>query len=197
MLESAGEKQLSQFIRNRVVIALGANAIGTWGEPRQTLIACLQKLESIGLSDLQLSPVYQTKAWGGVRQPDFLNLVATGSCAILPRQLLDIFKQIERQSGRRLLRRNAMRPLDIDLIDYRGWRINTQHHTRRAKLVLPHPLISERPFVLAPLADLLPAWRHPISGRTAQAMLRRLGGRKRFLLQKALMRVDSLDQTCD
>lgn len=188
---------MSQIIHNRIVVALGSNTNGHWGSSRATTLRCINTLKSVGFSEICLSPVYETKAWGSVRQPDYLNLVAVGSCALLPRQLIDIFKQMERSSGRRLLGRNAERPLDIDLIDYRGRVIGSQTASRRAKLVLPHPLVSERPFVLAPLADCWPAWRHPISGLSAEQLLNRLGGRQRFFLQKSIRQVDSLPRSCD
>jgi 2-amino-4-hydroxy-6-hydroxymethyldihydropteridine diphosphokinase len=187
----------SQIVHNRILIGLGANTDGAWGTPEETLERCIKELKRNGIDGIFLSPAYQTKAHGSVRQPDYVNLVARAACAATPRQLINLFKHIERRSGRRLLGRNGPRPLDIDLLDFAGRTINWTTGFPRPKLVLPHPMIALRPFVLAPLADLAPTWRHPVYGMTASQMLQALGGRRRFLLRREICRVDSATIPCE
>jgi len=184
-------------VHNRILIGLGANTVGHWGGPEETLEKCIKELKRKGISGVNMSPAYRTKAYGSVRQPDYLNFVIEADCAATPRQLVYLFKQMERRSGRRLLGRNAQRPLDIDLLDYAGRVLNWNVGHPRPKLVLPHPMIAMRPFVLAPLADLAPTWRHPVTGRTAGQMLEKLGGRRKFVLRREISRVDSATITCD
>ena len=185
-----------QNVHNRVIIGLGANTDGIWGPPLETLKKCLKELKNNEIGRICLSPVYRTKAHGSIRQTDYMNLVVQADCAATPRQMVDLFKSIERRSGRRLLGRNAQRPLDIDLLDYAGRIVNWNIGYPRPKLVLPHPMMALRPFVLAPLSDLTPGWRHPVNGLTAGQMLQALGGRRRFLLRREICRVDSATVPC-
>lgn len=184
------EKLLFPVNKKKVLIALGSNVDGEWGTPTETLDYCLQTLAHQGFGAIRVSPFYMTKAHGAVRQPPYLNAVVQATCAITPRQAIESFKQNERRSGRRLLGRNSPRPLDIDLLDYDGHVVNWQSGYPRPKLVLPHPLISERVFVLVPLVDLAPHWRHPVLGLTARQLLIRLGGRRKAMLRREIYRVD-------
>lgn len=183
--------------RNRVLIALGANVDGAWGTPEETLKQCLNVLRLQGFSAIRMSPLYLTKAHGAVRQPPYLNTVLEAMCVTTPRQVLELFKQNERRSGRRLVGRNGPRPLDIDLLDFAGRVVNWGAGHPRPKLVLPHPLLTERAFVLVPLVDLAPDWRHPVSGLTAHQLLIRQGGRRRFILRREIFQVDHSMLPCD
>lgn len=186
------EKQLSFNCRKCIVLALGANVPGHWGNPQETLTKAIQLLACHGLKHTSVSPWYATKVYGQIRQPPFLNLVLVArqddGCALSPRQCIDIAKKLERMAGRRLLSRNGPRPLDIDLIDYAGRIINWHHGMKRPKLVLPHPLAAWRPFVLVPLADAAPKWRHPVLQLTARELLHRQGGRHRVMLRREMSR---------
>jgi len=82
--------------------------------------------------------------------------------------LLDALLALEARFGRRRGARNAARTLDLDLLDYDGLRLATP------RLLLPHPRLAARRFVLAPLAEIAPGWRHPSLGRRADALLARL-----------------------
>ena len=180
-----------------MLIALGANVDGAWGPPEQTLHQCLSHLGEQGFSDIQMSPLYLTKAHGAVRQPPYLNAVLQAMCTITPSQAIDVFKKTEKKSGRRLVGRNGPRPLDMDLLDFAGRIVNWGAGHPRPKLVLPHPLLAERAFVLVPLADLVPEWRHPVLGMTARQLLIRQGGRQRFMLRREIYRVDHTLVPCD
>jgi 2-amino-4-hydroxy-6-hydroxymethyldihydropteridine diphosphokinase len=156
---------------NRLILGLGANIAGPWGCPKDTLLRALDALRQQGLDPLHHSAFFRTKPVGGGRQPDYLNAVAVTQARLPPAALLRLVKGLERKAGRRPGRPLGPRPLDIDILDYGG--------RRRARLVLPHPEAHRRAFVLVPLAQLAPHWRHPVLGASARTLLDRLGWKGR------------------
>ena len=126
------------------------------------------------------SDFFRTKPVGGGRQPDYLNAVVLTQAKLAPAALLRLTKGLERQAGRRPGRRLGPRPLDIDILDYGGRRQGWPGRARgRARLVLPHPEAHRRAFVLVPLAQVAPRWRHPVLGASARTLLGRLGWTRR------------------
>lgn len=118
------------------------------------------------MEGLALSPLYRTEPVGGPRQPDFLNAVAAGRTRLSPLDLLALLLRLEARAGRDPRgERNAPRPLDLDLLLYGDLQL------RLPGLVLPHPRLARRRFVLAPLADLLPDRVVPGTGRTVASLL--------------------------
>jgi 2-amino-4-hydroxy-6-hydroxymethyldihydropteridine diphosphokinase len=112
--------------------------------------------------------------------PDFLNAVVLIRAEMAVGSLLRHLKYIERRAGRRVRARWSARPLDIDIIDHGGRVMNWPVPTLPGgPLVLPHPLMHVRGFVLAPLAEVAPWWRHPVLGLTAEEMLDRNPGLRR------------------
>jgi len=90
-------------------------------------------------------------------QPAFVNAVVLVETTLSPKALMALLHRIEQRFGRMRRARNEPRILDLDLIDYRGW----ISEGRDEGPVLPHPRVLGRPFVLEPLAEILPSWRHP------------------------------------
>lgn len=167
-----------------VLIALGANCPGVWGTPRETLERALAALEQEGIVITARSPFYETAAIGQTRQPPYVNAVARVATAKPPGALLRALKQIERRAGRRGGGRPwGSRTLDLDIVDYKGlvqnWRLkrHCSPRGRRRPLVLPHPLIQDRPFVLRPLLDVAPRWRHPALGLSGRALWERVASK--------------------
>lgn len=160
-----------------ILVALGSNSTGPWGTPRDTLAAALGHLDGGGISRVRASQLFVTSPFGVTDQPDFVNAVAEVTSSLPPEALLAQLHEIERQAGRERSLRWGPRTLDLDLLDYHGL-------IRPGPApVLPHPGIAERIFVLAPLAEIAPGWRHPQTGLTAAEMLARLdpGGEGRLL----------------
>jgi 2-amino-4-hydroxy-6-hydroxymethyldihydropteridine diphosphokinase len=117
----------------------------------------------------------ESKPFGRPNQPNFVNAVAAIETHLPPPALLARLHAIERAAGRRRTIRWGPRTLDLDLLDYRGLTSRgAPHTTARGTLALPHPGIAERSFVLEPLAEIAPRWRHPVSRATARELLRRL-----------------------
>jgi 2-amino-4-hydroxy-6-hydroxymethyldihydropteridine diphosphokinase len=163
----------------KVVVGLGANSPGAWGTPAATIAHALGEIERLNIAVLAVSPLYETAAVGNTCQPPYLNAVAVLDTSLSPDALLRVLKEIERRSGRRGGRPWGPRSLDIDIVDYRGlvrhWRGGHADFKRAGPrpLVLPHPLAHQRPFVLRPLLDIAPGWRHPVLGLSARELWRR------------------------
>jgi 2-amino-4-hydroxy-6-hydroxymethyldihydropteridine diphosphokinase len=171
----------------RLLLALGANIDGPLGAPAETLQSALEQLERAGLRPVAISRLYRTAPVGGPRQPDFLNAVIEVEASTAPAALLRELKRIERRAGRRSGPVWGPRPCDIDILDYgwqvRGWdrrkdraakRPPTHSPHRRPPLCIPHPLMQARAFVLVPLSDIAPRWRHRLLGGSLHGYLSRL-----------------------
>lgn len=150
-----------------MLIGLGANLDHPrHGSPRQTLEAALQALAGPDLVLRGRSRWYRSAPVPASDQPWFVNGVAAFETALEPAALLARLHGVEAEFGRRRGLRNAARTLDLDLLDH-GGRVSRPG----ALPELPHPRLAERAFVLLPLAELAPAWRHPASGRPITALL--------------------------
>jgi 2-amino-4-hydroxy-6-hydroxymethyldihydropteridine diphosphokinase len=152
-----------------ILVALGSNQPGPWGTPEQTVRGALLWLNRGGLKLKRASRLLVSAPFGVTDQPAFVNAVAEIETALPPEALLRRLHLIERMAGRRRNLRWGPRTLDLDLLDYHG-----VLSPFPARPVLPHPGIAERIFVLAPIAEIAPRWRHPVTRRRAAAMLRRL-----------------------
>ena len=147
-----------------ILIALGANLPSPAGEPAATLRAALETFAFYDVQVERISPFYQTKAWPDANDPSFVNAIARVKSQLQPAQLLAALHDVEVKFGRVRKVRNAPRTLDLDLIDYDG-------RIELGPPQLPHPRIESRAFVLVPLRDVAPDWRHPQSVRTVSELI--------------------------
>ena len=143
-----------------IFVALGANLPSTdYGAPRATLEAALALLAREDMVILRRSSWWQSGPQPASEQPDFVNAVVELETELPAAELLTVLHRTESVFGRVRQRRWEARVLDLDLIDYRGFR-----QAGQGGPVLPHPRMTERLFVLLPLQEIAPDWRHPVSG---------------------------------
>ena len=155
-------------------IALGSNIPGTWGFPEVSILRAICEIEKLPMHLVARSPLYSTEPLGNVRQPRYLNMVIGVRGSLGPSTLLRALKRLEAAAGRRRRVERGPRPLDLDILDHAG-RIVGGSSARRidGRLILPHPELHKRGFVLVPLAAVAPTWRHPRLGVGVRQLLAR------------------------
>ncbi|HTW65564.1 MAG TPA: 2-amino-4-hydroxy-6-hydroxymethyldihydropteridine diphosphokinase [Bryobacteraceae bacterium] len=144
-----------------VYLGLGSNM----GDREVNLREAVQRMEAEGIRLVHRSSLYETEPRDLHDQPSFLNAVVEAETELFPLQLLGCIRNIEQGMGRRRITPKGPRNIDIDILFYGRSVIRT------AELETPHPRISERAFVLEPLAEIAAHFRHPVSGKTAHEML--------------------------
>ena len=176
-----------------ILIALGSNRGGEWGSSPSVLVKALGELDKFpGMRVLHASKLYETAGVGTGQPGVFINSVAAIECHCGPEVLLRRLKMIERLAGPRSAWRWGPRILDLDIVEFRGfirgWPDQGQFNNAaiRGQLVIPHPLAHLRPFVLAPLMDVAPHWRHPVFHRTARDLWQRMKHERRGRVLKPL-----------
>ncbi len=142
-------------------MALGSNLAGAHASSEALLEAALARFPEAGLRMLKRSGWWRSAAWPDPRGPEYRNGVVLVEASGGPELVLARLFEVEAGFGRRRDQRNAPRTLDLDLIAHGRTVMVTKD------LILPHPRAHERLFVMGPLAEIAPDWRHPVLGRTA------------------------------
>ena len=151
------------------VIGIGSNLASPQGsQPADVVRAAIARLETVGLRPVAVSRLFETAPVPVSGQPWYVNAVAAVETALSPHDALIACMDLETQFGRLRSVPNAARILDLDIL---AW---DERVIRDPDLTVPHPRLAERAFVLHPLADIAPDWRHPESGRSVAEMLAEL-----------------------
>lgn len=153
---------------DRIYLGIGANLTPEgFSSPREGCLAAVESLAEDGIGIVAISPWYKTAPVPISDQPWYQNAVVRIETALSPENLLAVLHDREARFGRVRTSRNEARVLDIDIVDYDGL-------VRDGNLNLPHPRMHQRGFVLRPLADLAPDWRHPVLKVSITELLARL-----------------------
>jgi 2-amino-4-hydroxy-6-hydroxymethyldihydropteridine diphosphokinase len=149
-----------------ILIALGANLpTAAYGPPERALEEALRRLAVRGAATRARSRFWRTAPAPPSGQPDYVNAAARLETALAPDVLLGEMLVVERELGRERRERWGPRSIDLDLLAYHDVVLDSP------ALTLPHPRLADRAFVLLPLSDIAPGWRHPVSGLTVEALI--------------------------
>ncbi|MFN3522860.1 MAG: 2-amino-4-hydroxy-6-hydroxymethyldihydropteridine diphosphokinase [Phenylobacterium sp.] len=150
-----------------VIVALGSNLAGGYASSEALLEAALAGFAQAGLPVVSRSSWWVSTAWPDPLKPEYRNGVVLVEAPLGPEETIRTLFNIEAQFGRRRGAANDSRTLDLDLIAF-GRQVRTT-----PELTLPHPRAHERLFVMGPLAQVAPGWRHPVLGATAAELAAR------------------------
>lgn len=148
-----------------ILLGFGGNLPFGVQDVATTLRAAFASIPDYGIKIKNISPFYSSAPVPVSDQPRFLNGVAEIETDLSPEKLLAALIHIEEKFGRARSVKNAARTLDLDILDFKGIAFSDD------KLSLPHPHIEARAFVLLPLRDVAPGWKHPVTGRTVHELL--------------------------
>lgn len=152
-----------------ILVAIGSNVSGSWGLPVETLDKAVDELNRVGVEVVAHSSWYETEPYGDVEQPPFVNGVLCVKTDKSPVDLLDILQRIEIAAGRVRREKWGPRTLDLDIIAYND--VVLGEGDGEGRLIIPHPDLHNRTFVLIPLQELNENWRHPMTGLDVTTML--------------------------
>ncbi len=147
---------------NKVYLGLGSNLEDREGKLTQAIREIQEKIGDV----VSRSSFYDTAPWGFVSSHRFLNAVIEVDTSLAPQALLAATQAIERELGRKTKTTEGYedRPIDIDILYY------NQSVLKEEDLIIPHPLLQERDFVLRPLLEIAPLWEHPLLHKTTQTL---------------------------
>lgn len=148
-----------------IIIGLGANLDGLSGSPEQTMRKAAQRFHAYGLNIVSSSHIWESAPVPISNQPWYKNAVCAVQTELTPHNVLVALNKIEEEFGRIRSYKNAPRVLDLDLIAY-----HDLHITDNA-LTLPHPHMHLRAFVLYPLREIAPTWRHPLLDKNVDNLI--------------------------
>ena len=149
------KQDISENLANQAYLAIGSNL----GNKIRNIDLAKFELEKNKIKILKSSSNYKSESWPNPDNPNYINIIIKVKTSLAPLELLKICNMIETKLGRVRSKKNAPRTCDIDIIDYDKKILNEKNN----KLILPHPRMNKRNFVLLPLFEIEKSWKHPKS----------------------------------
>ena len=142
-----------------VILGLGSNLSSSYGDRFYNIDAAIKYLEVYGIKLISKSSYYETPSYPDKKNPKFINIVITAETKLPPEDLASVLLFVEEKLERKRLNKNDPRTCDIDIIDYNNQVLEFKYLD--FEFSVPHKEISSRNFVLIPLNEIMPTWKHP------------------------------------
>jgi len=162
------KQDISENLVNEVYLGIGSNL----GNRKKNIEKAKYLLTKNSVKIVKSSSIYETYSWPNKKHPRFYNIVIKIITGLKPINLFFVIKDIEKKLGRIKSKVNAPRTCDIDIIDYKG--IGYKIETNNDKLLIPHPRLHNRNFVLFPLFEIEKNWKHPLKKTKIQDLIGKL-----------------------
>ena len=153
---------------NIVYLSIGSNV----GNKKANIEKSKHLLEENKIKIIKISSIYETYSWPNINHPKFYNIVIKIITKLNPLELFNVIKIIEKKLGRKKTKINAPRTCDIDILDYNGSCYKLSKNSD--KLLIPHPRLHNRNFVLFPLFEIEKKWKHPSKKTKIQDLIKNL-----------------------
>jgi 2-amino-4-hydroxy-6-hydroxymethyldihydropteridine diphosphokinase len=155
-----------------ILLSLGSNLDSKFGDSKQTLLKCYDFFNNDKIKIIKKSSFYESLAVPNKLDPKFVNSVISIDTNLSPEEIMNYILSVETNFERKREKLNAPRTCDIDIVDYNGKVINIS--TDKISLVIPHPRLEERSFVLYPIREIDKNWKSPISGKNVNQLIENL-----------------------
>ena len=155
-----------------IILSLGSNLPSHFGNRFDNLKFAMSFLEGYGILIDKKSSFYETPSYPDKNNPKFVNIVISVKTDLSPVDLISVLIYIEEKLGRRRNKKNDPRTCDIDIIDYNSEVLDFRYNN--LELVVPHKELTSRNFVLFPLQEILPNWKHPKTKEIISSLIQKL-----------------------
>ena len=155
-----------------IYLGLGSNLTSSFGDRFKNINLALELLISGGIELIKKSSFYESNAYPNKSDPKFINLVVSVKTEFSLEDLMKVLLHVESKLERRRLKKNEPRTCDIDILDYNNEVSNFR--TNNFEISVPHKNLIYRNFVLYPLAEISPKWKHPISKQLVTDLIEKL-----------------------
>ena len=172
------KQDISENLVNTVYLGIGSNL----GNKKLNIEKAKYFLTNQNIEILKSSKIYETYAWPNKKHPKFYNIVIKIITKLEPEDLLFTIKKIENKLGRKKSIINAPRTCDIDILDYRG--LNFKLFSNNNNLIIPHPRLHKRNFVLFPLFEIEKNWKHPIKKTKIHDLIQKLSNSELYSIKQ-------------
>ena len=165
-----------------IFLGLGSNLPSKYGDRFKNINLATSYLEAHGIKIIKKSSFYETPSYPNIKNPKFINVVILVETILPPIDLMSVLIFIEERLERKRGKKNDPRTCDIDIIDYNSQILNLKKNN--LSLTLPHKELTSRNFVLFPLQEIFPQWKHPKTKEIISILLQKLSkDEKNFILK--------------
>ena len=155
-----------------IILGLGSNLSSSYGDRFNNINLAMEYLGDYGIKILKKSSFYETLSYPNKKNPKFINIVILVKTQLSPVDLMSVLIFIEEKLERKRDKKNDPRTCDIDIIDHNGQILDFNY--KELNLTLPHDKLLYRNFVLIPLHEIIPEWRHPKTKESIEVLINKL-----------------------